>query len=156
MLDELQRGADAVGERDPVRCRGAEDVKDELAHRVRRQVAVGEQLVERGVRLGQLVAAVRLDQPQEGLARKIAGTHRHGEPLQQRMLRLTVEDALEILLELSEKREPVARHLVADLIDEAGEPVHGGQVLPRRSSEDERCDAEVLARGQRQDRGLVR
>ena len=46
VLGELQRRAHLVGERDPVGCRGAEDVQDELADGVRREVAVGHELVE--------------------------------------------------------------------------------------------------------------
>ena len=63
---------------------------------------------------------------------------------------------MEVLLEVVEQREPIAGDLVADLVDEASEAVDRGQVRSRRAAEEQRRDAEVLARGQRQDRGLVR
>ena len=71
VLGELQRGANAVGERDPVGCGGSEDVEHELADRVRREVAVADEVVERQVRGLCLVLPVRLDQPLERPARQV-------------------------------------------------------------------------------------
>ncbi len=69
VLCELERGANAVGERDPVGSGGSEDVEDELADRVGREVAVPDEVLERPVRGLCLVSPVGLDQPIERPAR---------------------------------------------------------------------------------------
>src|SRR5205823_13397494 len=73
VLDELKGRAHAVGQLDPLRRGSAEDVEDELADGVRGEIAVLEQLVERRVRLRELVAPVRFDQAEERLPRQRAG-----------------------------------------------------------------------------------
>jgi hypothetical protein len=54
------------------------------------------------------------------------------------------ERALEILLERVERRETVARVLVAEVVDEAREAVEGEQVLAVAAGEDAERDREVL------------
>ena len=102
-----------------------------------------------------LIAAVGLDQPRtagaEGDTRE-----QSAQPLQQLVLRLAVEDAVEIPLERVEHREAVAVHLVADLVDESRVAVDRGEVCTCRAADEQRRDREVLARRQRQDRGLAR
>ena len=156
VLRELQRRADAVRERDPLRRRRAEDVQHELADRIRREVAVVHELVERLVRRLPLVATVRLDQTQERLARERALAHGRPQALQQRVLRLAVEDAVQILLERVEDRGAVAVDLVAELVDEPREAVDRREVSARLAPDEQRGDGEVLARRQRQDRGRIR
>ncbi len=156
MFGELERRADAVRERDRLCRRRVEHVQDELPDRIRRQVAVLQELVERAVLARSLVAPVCFDQTQERTARKLAVTNGAGESLQQRMARDAVEHAMEVLLEVVEEREPVTGDLVTDLVDEASEAVDRGEMRSRCTAEQQRSNAEVLARGQRQDRGLVR
>ena len=156
VLRELQRRADAVRERDPLRRRRAEHVEHELADRVRREVAVVDELGERLVRRLPLVAPVRLDQAEERLARKRAFANRRAQTQQQRVLRLAVEDAVQILLERVEDRGAVAVDLVAELVDESREAVDRGEVSARPAADEQRRDGEVLARRQRQDRGRIR
>ena len=125
VLGELQRGADAVGERDPVGRRRAEDVQDELADRVRREVAVVDELVERLVRGLPLVAPVRLDQPLERPARQVAArapsaaSRRSSGMLAARRRRRGRGRPRSA----SSVRQPVARDVVADLVDEPREAV---------------------------------
>ena len=148
MLGELERRADPVGQRDPVGRRGAEDMQDELADRVRREVAVGEELVVGQVRDGLLVPPVRLDQPCERGAGQSELAHRRPEPAQDGMFGLgPVEDPVEVGLEGSEEPEPVAGGGIADLVDEPRVAVDREQVAARRFPQDDRGDREVLAGG---------
>ena len=156
VLGELQRGADAVRERDPLRRRRAEDVQHELADRIRREVAVVERARRTSrtrSRWSRRFASIRRRNGSRGSehSRTVAR-----EALQQRVLRLAVEDAVEVPLERVEQREPVAVDLVAELVDESREAVDRGEVSARPAAEEKRGDGEVLARRQRQDRGRVR
>ena len=70
-------------------------------------------------------------------------------------LRLAVEHAVELLLELVEEREPVAGRLVAELVDEPREAVDREQVVARLAPEHAGGDGEVLLRRERKDGALA-
>jgi hypothetical protein len=146
VLRDLKRAADAVRERDALRCRDAEDAEHELSHGVRRAGAVFEELGEARVAPYPLVAAVRLDEPQEGLARQGAGAQRRREAPQQRVDRLAGEGPLEVLFEGGEGRQAVAGELVAQVVGEAGEAVESEQVAAQGAGQEAQGDGEVLAR----------
>ena len=50
----------------------------------------------------------------------------------------------ELLLQLVERRESVALDLVAEYVDESGEPIDGAQVRPEAAREEHRGNREVL------------
>jgi hypothetical protein len=155
VLDELEPGADAVRELDPVARRRAECVQDELADRIRRELAVPEELVEGAVGDDVLVAPVRLDQPYERISRHRALADDRLQPAQQRVLGLALEHAVQVGLEDVEERAPVAGDLVTDLVDEAREAVDREQAAARPPIEEPQRDREVLVRREREDRLLA-
>ena len=133
VLGELQRGAHAVGERDPVGRRGAEHVQHELADRVGGQVAVADQLVERLVRRlswsRRFASISRWNGPRGRSSSCTVGARRRrsgcsGLPPARRRGRGRPRSA-------SSAREPVAGDGVADLVDEPREAVDREQVVAR-------------------------
>ena len=137
MLEQLQRRADGVRPGDARRCRDAEDVQHELADGVRGEVAVVDELVERGVHGLTLVATVRVDQPHKRRARQRERADGRSEAAHERVLRLALEGAVELLLEPVELREPIALDVVAELVDEPCEAVDREQVAARLAPEHE-------------------
>ena len=79
VLDDLQRGADPIGELGPLGRACVEHLEHDPADRVRRQLAVFDQVLVRRVGLDLLVDEVRLDQVVERLVRQVLGPHAHRE-----------------------------------------------------------------------------
>ena len=136
--------------------RGAEDVQHELADRVRREVAVrrasSSKVAYATCSWSRRFASISRRNGSRGMPHsRTVGC----EPAQERVLRLAVEDAVEVVLERVEQREPVAGDLVADLVDEAREAVDRDQVIARPAPEEPQRDREVLVRRERQDGGLA-
>jgi hypothetical protein len=121
-------------------------VEDEPPDRVRGQLAVAGELVVGDVPGNSLVLPVRLDQPLEGLARQVDPRDRVAQPAQQGVLwrPLLRVDAIEVLLDRVQKREPVAPGLVAGIVHESREAVDRRQVAACLAREDEERDREVL------------
>ena len=152
MLDELERRADAVGERDPVGRGHFEHVQHELADRIGRQRAVVDEVVEGRVGGLNLVAPVGLDQARR--TARAAGSRSRTVDLErahERVLRLAAVDAVEVGVEHVEQREAVALDLVAELVDEPGEAVDRHQMPGGLAAQHARRDWEVLLRRKRQD-----
>jgi hypothetical protein len=145
VLGDLERRADAVGERCALRGRFAEHLEHEAPHRIRRVRAVREELGEGRDARRALVAPVGLDQPRERLARERAGSQRRLERAQQRMARLAGEGPVELRLEGVERGRAVALVVVAQMVREAGEAVDREQVPARVGRQQAQRDREVLA-----------
>jgi hypothetical protein len=129
-----------------------EHVQHQLTHRVRRERTVAEQVLEALVAARALVEAVGLDQAQEGLAREPAGGDGVREAHHQRVRGPARVGALELPLKPVERGQAVGRELVAELVHEPREAVHGEQVLAHPRRQDAARDGEVLALRARHDR----
>ena len=128
MLDELQAGADLIRHRDQLRLRDRKDAEHELAHGIGRQRAVRAQLLPGLIRGHPLIDAVGLDQARERRARQIALLQRRLQRHEQRMPRAPGERTVEFLLEPVQRRKPIARGAVAELVDKAREAIDRKQV----------------------------
>lgn len=164
VLDDLQGGADGVGAADPLGGAGAGEGEHEAAHRVRGELAVAEQVRVRLVTRDALVLAVGLDQPEERLGGQAVGADDGLEVEQQRVAGRAVgaaEDAQQVGLEGVEHGEPVVdggrveaeeyrvpsagrEVAVADVVDEAGVAVDGGQAVAPGAGQEGRGHGEVL------------
>ena len=162
VLGQLQRGADGIGQLGPRRGEAAEDVEHDPAHRVGRQAAVAEQVLEGLVTGNGLVLPVGLDQVEEGLHRDPAVGHggpqraHHAAPglcaitALARVVRAVAAgvQAAEVGLKLVKQPEPlVRRSLIPDVVRRPGEAVHRHQVPPTAGGQHPQRDREVLARG---------
>lgn len=166
VLDDLQCGADRVRAADPLGCGGAGDAEHEPADRVRRQFAVGEEVLVGGVAADDLVLAVGLDEAEEGRGREAVAPDGGLQGAEQRVADVVgadVEDPAQVRLEGIEHGEAVLGRLrgqpqpyrvraaavgqvpVADVVDEPGEAVDGHQVGTPGTGDEEGCDGEVLA-----------
>jgi hypothetical protein len=104
VLGELQARADGVRGLDPLGRRCAEHVEDELSDRIRRQVAVADEVVERLVAGDSLILAVCLDEAEKRLSRQRALANRRPQPPHERVPRRPLVGAVEVGLELVEER----------------------------------------------------
>ena len=94
-----------------------------------------------------LVHAIRLDQPQERLARQVELADRRLHVPQHRPRRLAGEGRVDLALELVERGEAVALVRVAELVHEPRVAVQGPDVRAQGAREKHRADREVLAGG---------
>jgi hypothetical protein len=129
---------------------------DDIADGVGREVAISEQVGEGRVAFLLLIDSVRSDQAQKGAAGKVQLSHRRRQPLQDRVLGLTRERALEVLLEPVELREAISLELVPDLVGQARKAVDRRQVGARSPPQQGHRHGEVLVGGERKDRLLTR
>ena len=151
VLDELQPGADPIGELDRERIGTAEDGEHQVPHRVGGEPAVRLELLVRRVAADHLVLAVRRHEVGEGLPPDADGADRRAEPAEHRMRGLTHESPVELGLHPVELRAAVALGEIADVVHEASEAVDREQVLalgPRQQAGGHR---EVLGIGLRHD-----
>jgi len=125
----------------------AEDAEHQPAARVGRVDAVVLQLRPGPVLAHPLIHAIRLDQPQERLARQVELPNRRLDVPQHRPRRLTGEGRIDLLLELVERREPIAVVRVPQLVDEPRVAVERPDVRAQRARKKTRADREVLAGG---------
>ena len=147
-VHELEAGADRVARLDELRVvEPPQDAEHEPAARVGRVDAVVLQVVPRLVLGHPLIHAVRLDQPQERLARQVELPDRRLHVPQDGPGRLPGEGRVHLPLELVERLEPVALVRVAELVDEPRVAVQRADVRPQRAGEEHRADGEVLAGG---------
>src|SRR5439155_3833650 len=144
-VDELQPGADVVARGDQLGVVvQAEQAEHETADGVGRVAAVLLQVAP-GLVLGEaLVHPVRLDQPEERLSWQRELVDGRRERPQDRPRGLYRVARVELALELSERGEAIALHLVADDVHEAGEAVDGAQVGPEAPRKENRRNREVL------------
>ena len=104
VFDDLQPAADVVGEAGEVGIGDPEDGEHDATDRVGRQPAVVEQLVERGVAVLALVAAVGLDEiPERGEVEPVAPDRRR-QGIDGGMDRLSTRRSVEIALRASRGR----------------------------------------------------
>ena len=144
-VDELQPGADVVGERDRLQVVAApEHAEHEPPDRIGRVDAVALQVGPGLVGRDALIHPVRLDQAQERLARQRAGADRRLQLAHHLPGRLAFVAGLDLSLELVERRQPVPFVLVAEDVHQPGEAVDRAQVRTQRAREEERGDGEVL------------
>ena len=97
VLDQLQTGADPIGQGDPFRRSGVEDAQDQLPYRVGRQLAVAEELLPRLVAMDALIDAL---DTMELAFRRLAGMRRNSsrrrlEDVLARVVSGAIEDATE-------------------------------------------------------------
>ena len=151
VLGQLERAADAVREGDTRGGGDVEHVQHQLSHRVGGKLAVAEQVLEALVAARALVAAVGLDQAQEGIAREPADGDAARETHHQRVRGPAGKGAVELRLEPVERGQAVAGERVAQLVHEPREAVDGEQVLAHRGRQDAAGDGEVLGPGARHD-----
>ena len=105
------------------------------------------QVRPRGVLGHLLIHAIRLDQPQERLARQVELPNRRLHVPQNRPGRVTHKSRVHLPLELVERRKPVALVRVAELVDKPRVAVERADVRAQRAREEHRADGEVLAGG---------
>ena len=106
VLGQLQRSADRVRAAHARGRGGVEHVQHELADRVCGQRAVAAQLLPGVIRADPLVDAVCLDQARERLTRQPALAQRGFQRDQQRPGGAALEGAVELALELIQRRQP--------------------------------------------------
>ncbi len=144
MLDELERCADPVGQRDPVRRLDTEDAQHHVSHRVGGQGAVTQQVVEGVVTRDELVLSVGGHEPAERFRLQAALPDGRCQRLDDRERGRTTPDPIKISFQGVEQGDPVAGRLITDVVDEAGKSVQGKKVPPRPSGQDQRGHREVL------------
>lgn len=125
VLGELEPAADRIGKAEALGRRRAEDMEHEVADGVGRELAVGEEVVDRLVALDLLILAVGVDQPAEGLGGDPAFADGRREAAYERMGRGTGVDLLELVIEPVEQFEAVSCRLVAGVVDQASEAIEG-------------------------------
>lgn len=166
VLDDLEGGADGVGEADPFGGAGAGEGQHEAADRVGGQLAVRDEVRVGLVARDALVLAVGLDEPEEGFGGQAVGAHHGLQGEQQRVARGAVrgaEHAQQVGLEGVEHGEPVVHRFgfeaeqygvvsaggevaVADVVDEAGVSVDGRQPVAPGAGQEGGGNGEVLRR----------
>ncbi len=145
VLDDLQRDAHVIGQRDARGRAHLEDPQHELSDRRGGQSAVGDEVLEGLVADHRLVTPIRLDQTVKGFERKIEPPDRRGQALQERMRGPTRGGELELAGEPIEQDESVASSLVADVVGQPGEAVHGEQMVPDRTRQEPRGHRKILS-----------
>ncbi len=145
VLDDLQRDAHVVRERDAGERAHLEDPEDELTDRRGGQSAVGDEILEGLVADHRLVTPVRLDQAVERIERKIEAPDRRGQALEERVRGPTRCGELELAGEPVEEEDAVAPGLVADVIGQPGEAVHRQKMVPHGTRQESRCHRKILS-----------
>jgi hypothetical protein len=150
VLEQLERGADPVGEPLHLGVADAEDAEHDPADGVGGESAVAQQVGEGGVAVYHLVLQVGLHEAVEGLGRQAAVADDRQQPAEHRVLGPGPRggpgpDPVEVGVEGSQRRGAVAGKAVAELVDGAGERVDGMQRLPVAPGQQPQGDREVLA-----------
>ncbi len=144
VLDDLQRGADPLGEPDVVRRGLPQKVKNQAAERVGREPAILQELIEERDPQIEPIASVGLDQVVQRLQRKAVrvngALHRH-DNWQDRASGL---DPCQVLLDEVQGSRLHVVGLVADVVHHACECVDGAEPCPQSCGKDAESDREVL------------
>src|SRR6516165_8083886 len=166
VLNELQSSADVIGETQPLRRGGANNVQHHLADRVGGQLAVLYEVLVGLVARDELILAVGLNEVVERLARDAALLDGLRQALDRGQLRLAaVVDLGDIRLQVVEELEAGGRDrlrargrrqarqwLVTDIVGEPCEAVEGGEVRAPLAGQHAQGDGEVLPGRLRRDR----
>src|SRR5215471_16052268 len=166
VLNELQSSADVIGETQPLRRGGANNVQHHLADRVGGQLAVPYEVVVGRVARDELILAVGLNEVVERLARDAALLDGPRQGLNRGQFRLaTVVDLGDVRLQVVEQLEASGRYrlrarggrqarqrFVADVVSQPGEAVQGGEVRAPLPGQHAKGDGEVLPGRLRRDR----
>ena len=132
VLDQLQGGADPVGQLCRHRIPHLEQAEHDPADRVRGQRAIPAQLRVCGIPVHSLVDQVGLDQPLERLPIQPTRRYHRGQSPQHRVLGLAaVPDRGKVAPERSQLCRPVPRGLISQIIDYPGDVIHHDQSRPQ-------------------------
>ena len=144
VFDDLQPAANVVGEASAVGVCHPEDGEHGTTDWVGRQPAVVEQLVERGVAVLALVAAVGLDEVPKRVEVEAVAPDCRRQGVDGGVRSLAARCEVEVVFQPVEGGEPVAVVAVTDVVGEAGEAVHREQVDSQRAGQHPEGDREVF------------
>ncbi|HXN60609.1 MAG TPA: hypothetical protein VN886_09160 [Acidimicrobiales bacterium] len=155
VLGQLETGADGVGTDNLIRPLDPEDAENQATHGVRREAAIGEEMLERLVGGDLLVSSVGLNEIEQGLRVDPEFTNRRGGLYDQGVTALRLRPGVLQLvqrepgftLEPVQSLQAVAAVVVADVVDQACEAIEREEMPPRLPREDRRRNGEVLPGG---------
>src|ERR1019366_1708344 len=128
MFDELQCRAYLVRAGNGLWCRSTEDGKHKPTYRVRRELAVCEEVVEGLIGRLPLVEAICFDEPKEGLHLKRARVDRGLQATKERMRGATVERRANLPLGPIERLDAVAVVLIPEIIHKTAKAIDVGEL----------------------------
>ena len=144
-VDELQSRADVVARGDELRLPfEPQQTEHEAADGIGGVAAVLAQVVPRLVCGDPLIHPVRLDQPEERVARERELADRRLQHAHDRPAGLSRVTGFHLALELVERGEAVTLDLVPEDVDETREAVDRAQVGPQAAWKEQRSDRKVL------------